>query len=163
MVKGSLWVGLDVGADETTVCGIDDSGAVVFELPVASKPAALHAVLKGERRRIRLIALESCSFGIALCRSLLKFGYPVAMFEARQASKFLAIRKNKTDKNDARGLADIARLGRGSVSEVRVKTPECQRIRSTLVTRQKLVQLRTAIEGNMRSLFRLNGGKLDSS
>jgi transposase len=85
------------------------------------------------------------------------------MFEARQASKFLAIRRNKTDKNDARGLADIARLGRGSVSEVRVKTPECQRLRSTLVTRQKLVQLRTAIEGNMRSLFRLNGGKLNSS
>jgi transposase len=98
-----------------------------------------------------------------LCRSLLKLGYSVAMFETRQASKFLAIRRNKTDKNDARGLADIARLGRGSVSEVRIKSPECQRLRSTLVTRQKLVQLRTAMEGNMRSLFRLNGGKLNSS
>jgi transposase len=87
----------------------------------------------------------------------------MAMFEARQASRFLAIRKNKTDRNDARGLADIARLGRGSVSEVRVKTPECQRLRSTLVTRQTLVQLRIAMEANMRSLFRLNGGRLKSS
>jgi transposase len=85
------------------------------------------------------------------------------VFEARQASKFLAIRQNKTDKNDARGLADIARLGRDSVSEVRVKSPECQRLRSTLVTRQKLVQLRTMVEGTMRSLFRLNGGKLKSA
>jgi len=163
MARTSLWVGLDVGADETTVCATDDRGAVVFELLVASSPAALHAVLKRDKRRINLIGLESCSFGIVLFRALLKLGYPVVMFEARQASKFLAIRKNKTDKNDARGLADIARLGRGSVSEVRVKTPECQRLRSTLVTRQKLVQLRTAIEGNMRSLFRLNGGKLNSS
>jgi transposase len=85
------------------------------------------------------------------------------MFEARQASKFLAIRRNKTDKNDARGLADIARLGRGSVSEVRVKSSECQRLRSMLVTRHKLVQLRTTIEGSIRSLFRLNGGKLKSA
>jgi transposase len=163
MTKKSLWVGLDVGADETTICATDDSGAVLFEIPVTTKPAALHAVLKKDKRRISLIGLESGSFGIVLYRSLLKLGYPLAMFEARQASKFLSIRKNKTDKNDARGLADIARLGRGSVSQVRVKAPECQRLRSTLVTRQKLVQLRTAIEANMRSLFRLNGGKLRSS
>ena len=163
MTGKSLWVGLDVGADETTVCAIDDRGDVVFELPVESKPTALHAALKCDQRWIRLIGVESCSFGIAICRSLLKFGYPVVMFEARQVSKFLSIRKNKTDKNDARGLADIARLGRGSVSEVRVKRPECQRLRSILVTRQKLVQLRTAMEGNMRSLFRLNGGRLPSS
>lgn len=163
MARTSLWVGLDVGADETAVCATDDSGAVVFEFPISSTPAALHAALKRDKRRIRLIGVESCSFGIRLCRSLSKFGYPVAMFETRQASKFLAIRKNKTDRNDARGLADIARLGRDSVSEVRVKRPECQRLRSTLVTRQKLVQLRTAIEANMRSLFRLNGGKLNSS
>jgi transposase len=162
MARKSLWVGLDVGADETAVCATDDNGAVVFELAIASKPAALNAVLKSEKRRIRLIGLESSSFGIGLYRSLLKLGYPMGMFEARQASKFLGIRKNKTDKNDARGLADIARLGRGSISEVRVKAPECQRLRSTLVTRQKLVQLRTAIEGHMRSLFRLNGGKLRS-
>jgi len=163
MTGKSLWVGLDVGADETTVCATDDSGTVLYEVPVATKPAALHAVLKGDKRRISLIGLESGSFAIVLYRSLLKLGYPLAMFEARQASKFLSIRKNKTDKNDARGLADIARLGRGSVSEVRVKAPECQRLRSTLVTRQKLVKTRTAIEANMRSLFRLYGGKLRSS
>lgn len=163
MAKTSLWVGLDVGADQTNVCATDDNGAVVFELPVATKPAALDAILKRDKRRIKRVALESGSFGIMLCRSLLQRGYPMTMFEARQASKFLSIRKNKTDKNDARGLADIARLARGSVAEVRVKTPECQRLRSLLVTRQKLVQLRGALEGNMRSLFRLNGGKLDSS
>lgn len=163
MARKSLWVGLDVGADETAVCATDDSGGVVFELPVSSRPAAIHGVLKSGKRRIRMIGLESSAFGLVLCRSLLKLGYPVAMFEARQASKFLSLRKNKTDKNDARGLADIARLGRGSVSEVRVKAPECQRLRSMLITRQKVIQVRTAIEGNMRSLFRLNGGKLKSS
>ena len=163
MARTSLWVGLDVGADEMAVCGTDDQGTVLFEHTIASKAAALHALLKAQKRRIKVISLESGSFGIALSRSLRKLRYPVVMFEARQASKFLAIRKNKTDRNDARGLADIARLGRDSVSEVRIKTPECQRLRSTLVTRQKLIQLRIAAEGTMRSLFRLNGGKLNSS
>jgi transposase len=163
MTRKSLWVGLDVGADEMTVCVTDDGGAALFERLVASNAAALHKLLRCEKRRIRLIGLESGSFGVVLSRNLRKLGYPVAMFDARQASKFLAIRRNKTDKNDARGLADIARLGRNSVSEVRVKTPEGQRLRSTLVTRHKLVQLRTTLEGTMRSLFRLNGGRLKSS
>lgn len=163
MAKASLWVGLDVGADKMTVCGTDDQGTVLFENLIGSKAGALHTLLKSEKRRIKLIGLESGSFGIVLSRSLRKLGYPVAMFDARQASKFLAIRKNKTDRNDARGLADIARLGRDSVSEVCVKTPECQRLRSTLVTRQRLIQLRITAEGAMRALFRLNGGKLGSS
>lgn len=163
MSRISLWVGLDVGADEMAVCGTDDQGLVLFEHVVPTQATALHALLKSEKRRIKLIGLESGSFGIVLARSLRKLGYPIAVFEARQASKFLAIRQNKTDKSDARGLADIARLGRDSVSVVHVKSPECQRLRSTLVTRQKLVQIRTTIEGSIRSLFRLNGGKLKSA
>ncbi len=163
MVRTPLWIGLDVSADETAVCATDNDGTVLLEVQVASKATAIHSVLKSDKRRVRLIGLESCSFSISLSRSLSKLGYPVAMFETRQSSKFLSIRRNKTDKNDARGLADIARLGRSSVSEVRVKALECQRLRSTLVTRQKLIQLRTAMEGSMRSLFRLHGGKLKSS
>ena len=163
MSRTCLWVGLDVGADEMTVCGTDDKGQVLFEHVIPTKATALHSLLRGKKRRIKLIGLESGSFGTALCRSLRKLGYRVAVFEARQASRFLAIRQNKTDKNDARGLADIARLGRDAVSEVRVKTLEGQRLRSMLATRQKLVQLRTMVEGTMRSLFRLNGGKLKSA
>jgi transposase len=162
MARKWLWVGLDVGADEMTVCVTDDEGATLIERSIESKAPALHELLRATKRRIRLIGLESGSFGVMLSRNLRKLGYPVAMFEARQASMFLAIRRNKTDKNDARGIADIARLGRDSVSEVMVKSPECQRLRSTLVTRQKLVQLRIMLEAMMRSLFRLNGGRLKS-
>lgn len=160
MARTSLWIGLDVGENEMAVCETDDQGNVTFESLLPVDVTALHTLLRPRKRRIRLIGLEAGSCGTALSRSLRKLGYPVAIFEARQASRFLAIRQNKTDKNDARGLADIARLGRDSVSEVRLKTPECQRLRSTLVTRQRLIQLRLALEGTIRSLFRLNGGKL---
>jgi transposase len=163
MAKESLWIGIDVGADAISWCATDDSGAVVHENSCATKAKALHEMLRPDKRRIKLIGLESGSFGILLTRKLRQLGYPVAVFEARQASKFLAIRRNKTDKNDARGMADIARVGRGTVSEVRVKSPECQRLRSTLIMRQKLVQVRVTIEGALRSLIRLNGGKLKRS
>jgi transposase len=163
MSRTGLWVGLDVGADSTMICATDDQGKVLFDRLLPTNASALHAILKPQKRRIRLIGLEAGSFGIQLTRSLRRLGYRVAMFDSRQASKFLAIRQNKTDKNDARGLADIARLGRQAVSEVRVKSPECQRLKSTLVTRQRLVRLRLATESSIRSLFRLNGGQLKSS
>jgi transposase len=163
MARTSLWVGLDVGADHMSVCGTDDQGAVLFEHSIPSNAVAFHALLKAQKRRIKIIGLESGSFGITLCRSLRRLGYPATIFEARQASKFLAIRRNKTDDNDARGLAEIGRLARNSVSEVHLKTTETQRIRSALATRRKLVQLRVALENTIRSLFRLNGGKLKSA
>jgi transposase len=163
MAKTSLWIGIDAGADDLSLCGTDDNGNVVFQHSCATKAAMVHNLLKRDKRRIQLIAIESGSSGTTLTRSLRKLGYPVAVFEARQASKFLAIRRNKTDKNDARGLADLARLGRATVSEVRVKSLECERMRSTLMMRQKLVQLRVTMEGALRSLVRLNGGRLKSS
>ena len=163
MVRRRIWIGLDVGADQTSVCGTDDEGTVLFEQCVPTQISVLHRLLKPDKRRINLIALESGSFGVPLARALVRLGYATAMFEAGQASKYLAIRKNKTDKNDARGLADIARLGRASVSQVRVRSLECQRLRSTLVTRERLVRTRVALEARMRSLLRLNGGRLKRS
>ena len=163
MTRKPVWIGLDVGADEMTVCAIDDQGEVLFEEALATEAKKLHLLIKPLKRRIVAIALESGPYGMHLTRTLRKLGYRVAMFDSRQASKFLAIRQNKTDTNDARGIADIARLGIGTVTEVRVKSVECQRLRSTLATRQKLLRLRVAAEGSLRSLFRLNGGKLKPS
>jgi transposase len=163
MAARTLWVGLDVGFDKMAVCATDALGAIVFEHLIPATAAAFDNLLRSEKRRIKLIGLESGSPAILLTRRLRKLGYRVAVFDTRQASKFLRIRRNKTDKNDARGLAEKARLGRGSVSEVRLKSPECQRLRSLLVTRQKLVTLRKTTEGSMRSLLRLNGGQLKSS
>ena len=163
MATRTLWVGLDVGADQMAVCGTDNQGTVVLEHLIPTSAAAFHDLVRTEKRRIRLIGLESCSAAIPLTRSLRKRGYRVAVFNSRQASKFLAIRQNKTDTNDARGLAEIARIGRASVSEVRVESPECQRLRSMLVSRQKLVTMRKTIEASVRSLLRLNGGRLKSS
>jgi transposase len=128
MSRKSLWVGLDIGADEMIACGTDDQGSVLFEHLLPTTAGALDVLLKKDKRPIKLIGLEAGSFGIVLTRALRKFSYRVVvLFNARQCSKFLAIRRNKTDKNDARGLADIARLGRASISEVRVSLSKSNR------------------------------------
>lgn len=160
MSRSRLWIGLDVGADTMACCVVDDDGKVVAEHSLPTCASALKAVLKPVRRRVNLIALETGSAGTHLARSLIQLGFPVSQFDARQTSKFLGISQNKTDKNDARGLAEIARIGHGVVSPVRLKSIENQKLRSLLVTRQKLVRLRIAIESMIRSLFRLNGGRL---
>ncbi len=159
MARARYWVGLDVGADTMTCCIIDDDGGVVSDYCLANNAADLRAILKPIRKKVSMVALESGSFGTHLTRSLVRLGFPVAQFDARKASKFLGIRQNKTDKNDARGIAEIARVGQGVVSAVRLKTLEAQNLRSILATRQKLVRVRVAVEGIIRSLIRLNGGK----
>src|SRR5690242_13258832 len=95
MARTSLWIGIDAGADEMSVCATDDAGVVMFQHCCVTKAKAVHEVLKRERRRIALIGVESGSSGTGLTRALRKLGYPVAVFEARQASKFLSIRRNK--------------------------------------------------------------------
>jgi transposase len=82
------------------------------------------------------------------------------MFEARKASRFLAIRRSKTDASDARGLADLARLGRSTVSQVHLKSLEFQELRSDLVLRHKLVQVRMAVEASVRSHLGLHGRRI---
>lgn len=163
MGRKPIWVGLDVGADEMAICAIDQQSQVLLEQTVPTNAKELHQLIKPFKRRIVLIALESGAYSIHLTRKLRDLGYAVAMFDCRQVSKFLAIRQNKTDRNDARGIAEIARLRGETMSEVRVKGLECQRLRSTLATRQQLLRIRMAAESSIRSLFRLNGGKLESS
>ena len=164
MDDAKLFVGLDVGADISAACLIDAQGVILAEDAVATSCAqvvefiACHAPTEGVA-----IGLEAGSMGILLARRLREAGYRVHLFGTRQASKFLKIRQNKTDTNDARGIADIVRLGRGVVAEVHLKSAACQHLRSQLVLRQKLVSHRVAGESAINSVFRLNGGRLRKS
>lgn len=77
--------------------------------------------------------------------------FPIALFESRKASKFLAVRRSKTDASDARGLADLARIGRQTVSQVYIKSLECEHLRGRLAMRQRLLKMRVAGELALRS------------
>jgi len=103
------------------------------------------------------MALEA-GVATALFRDLRKASLPVSALETFKVSKYLRIRRNKTDRNDALGLAEMAKLQLPSVSKVHLKTLATQQLRSKLMLRQKLIKHRVASENMLRSLIRLNGG-----
>lgn len=160
METGAVWMGLDLGLRRTSVCVVDDKGETLYEQECDSDlPALKSAISSFPAERIGMIAVEA-GVGIGLVRKLRTAGFPVAMFEARKASKFLAVRRSKTDASDAKGLADLARLGRKTISQVYLKSPECQQLRGQLGLRKKLVLLRVAVEGVVRSKLALHGRQL---
>lgn len=163
MAKTHFWVGLDVGVDITACCVVDDNGGVAFEQKIPTSAVAIKTFLRPCRRRVSLIGVEAGNSSIHLARSLIRLGFAVSVFDTRQVSKYLKIRQNKTDRNDARGLAEIARTGHSVVSQIYLRTSEIQHLRSTLVMRQRLVRMRVGGEGAIRSLIRLHGGKLKAA
>jgi transposase len=155
--EDKVWVGLDLGLARTSVCVVDSHGVPLHEQECETKLGALKAVLAPfPAERIALIAVEAGS-QTHIVRKLRSAGLPVVMFDARKASKFLAVRRNKTDAGDARGLADLARVGRNTVSHVHLKTRECEQLRGLLVMRKRLVMMRVAAENVLRSRLALYG------
>jgi transposase len=157
MSDARIWIGLDLGLRRTRISVVDAIGAELLNEECDTKLSALkNALAAFPLEQIGLIAAEAGN-DVHIVRKLRQNGFPVAIFEARQASKFLAIRRNKTDAGDARGLADLARLGRHSVSQVYLKSPECQQLRGTLVMRRRLVMMRVAADASLRSRLGSHG------
>jgi transposase len=155
-----FWAGIDLGLRESRLCVVDAEGLPVFEQSCETSAQSIYDLLSEiGTDRIGLIATEAGS-DTYVVRKLKGMGLPVALFECRKASRFLAVRRNKTDASDARGLADLARLGRHTVSQVYLKSLDCQQLRSQLVMRHRLVRLRVAAEGALRSRLALHGRSL---
>jgi transposase len=149
------YVGLDVSMEETKVCVLDDAGVVVFEGSVASRPAALAKLLNAKAPHAERIALETGSLSSWLWHELKAAGFPVVCLDARHAKAALSMRINKTDRNDARGLAELIRMG--WYREAKVKSMESRQIRALLAARSKLVDLRGDLENQMRGLLKSLG------
>lgn len=146
-----VWVGLDLGEQQINVCVLSEAGEPLLEQACSCVASDVEATLLAfPSTTIGLIAVEAGT-NTHLIRTLRSRGYPVAIFEARKASKFLAIRRSKTDASDAHGLADLARLGRNTVSQVHLKTVELEHLRAELGLRHKLIKMRVAVEASLRS------------
>jgi transposase len=88
-------------------------------------------------------------------------GFRVVVLDALQVHRVLSVKRNKTDTNDARGIAEITRSGREYLSEVYVKSTLCYEIRAHLILRGRLVRQRVANEETIRGLLRLYGGRVE--
>ena len=110
--------GLDVSVKETSICIVDDAGKIVREVKVASEPEALLAVLKNLAYHFKRIGLEAGPLSQWLFSALAEAGLPVICVETRHMQAVLKAQINKTDRNDARAIAQMMRAGlyRASIS-----------------------------------------------
>lgn len=152
------YVGLDISDKTTAICIVDAVGTIVKEGFVPSEPDDLAKFLDDSGYRVRLIGLEASGIAIWLCRELLARGFEVVCVETHRSSAFLAAQKMKTDKNDARGLAQMMRCG--LYRAVHIKSDESQRIKMLINNRRFLVEQRVDIENQIRGSLKVFGLKV---
>lgn len=145
------YVGLDVSQKETSICVVDGGGKVVYEGRAASEPGALAKVIAKHAPHAERIGFESGMMSSWLWHELRHVGLPVVCVEARHAHAVLSARMNKSDENDARGLAELIRVG--WFKEVRIKSKDSQAVRTLLAARSRLVMVRKDIQNHVRSML----------
>ena len=105
------FAGLDVSVKETSVCIVDETGRIVREVKVASEPEALLAVLINPAYHFTRIGLEAGSLSQWLFSAVAEAELPAVCVETRHMQAVLKAQINKTDRNDARGIAQMMRVG----------------------------------------------------
>ena len=149
------YVGLDVSQDLTTICVIDDAGTRVWRGTCASDPDAIAAAVRAHAPAAVRIGLETGLLSNFLTRTLRQRQLPVVCLDARHAKAALRVQINKTDANDAFGLAQVVRTG--WFREVAVKSMDAQTLRMLLVARAQLVWQRQTLANTIRGLLKTFG------
>jgi transposase len=152
------FAGLDVSLEETAICVVDETGEIMKEARVASEPEALDALLSALDLPLERLGLEACSLTAWLHGELKAGGWPAICIESRQAKAAMSAMPNKTDRNDARAIAQIMRTG--WFRAVHVKTSTCRSWRSLLVARRTVLNEMRSIENVVRAILRETGVKL---
>ena len=152
------FAGLDVSLEETAICIVDEAGEIVREARVASEPDALVMFFDALGMTMERVGLEACSLTAWLHQGLSEARIPVVCIEARQAKAAMGAMPNKTDRNDARGIAQIMRTG--WYRPVHVKSPSCRSWRALLTARRMVLNKRRDVENGVRALLREAGLKV---
>jgi transposase len=137
---------------------VDETGKIIREVKVASEPDALLAVLTNPAYRFRRIGLEAGPLSQWLFSALVEAGLPVICVETRHMRAALRAQINKTDRNDARGIAQMMRAG--LYRPVHVKTLRSQKLRMLLTHRKLLQSKAIAVENDLRATLRNFGLKV---
>lgn len=150
------YVGLDVSQKQTWICVVDDKGEVVAQGSAFTRAEDIHGWLGNriDREYIVRIGLEAGNMSSWLYSGLTKLGMTVVCLEAFQAHRFLSVQRNKTDKNDARGLAQLTRMGEGFLKLVTVRSQSNQEVRALIAMREHLVHQKIDLENHISGILK---------
>ena len=154
----TYYAGLDVSLRTVNICVIDDQGEHVDETKLASDVQDIVAYLDDLNIEIKRVGLEAGTLTQYLTYGLQAAGFEVVCMEARQVKAALSAMRNKTDKHDARGIAQVLRSG--WYSKVHVKSLQSHHIRMLLTSRRAVLGKCVDLENEVRGLFKVFGIKL---
>ena len=146
------YVGLDVSLKQTAVCVVDQTGKIKREGMVVSDPDAIAQFIAAHAPHVARVGLETGATSTWLWTELNKRGLPVICIDARHAKAALKMQINKSDRNDAAGIARIMQCG--WYKEVRVKDLDSHAIRALLGSRALLVAMKRDLENQIRGLLK---------
>jgi transposase len=152
------YAGLDVSLKETSLCIVDGAGKIIGEMKVASEPEALVGCFSSLTIKIVRIGLEAGPLSQWLHAALTQAGYEVVLLETRHVKAALSAMTVKTDRRDARGIAQLLRMG--WYRPVHCKTLPSQEVRAILTARKTLLGKLLDIELSMRGILRGFGLKV---
>jgi len=146
------YVGLDVSLKQTSICVVNQTGLIVHEGVVESDPEMISAFVRLKAPGAVRIGLETGPTATWLWTELKRFGLPVVCIDARHAKAVLKMQINKSDRNDAAGIARIMQTG--WFKEVRVKDLDSHSVRALLASRALLVKIKRDLENQVRGLLK---------
>lgn len=152
MTARNLFTALDVSLEKTAICVVDSEGLIHKECTAPSDPAAILDVLGEDLANVVRIGLEAGPMSEWIARGLEAHGVVVVLMETRQVRAALSAMVVKTDRKDARGMAQLLRTG--WFRPVHVKTMEARELRTMLSARATLVARLRDIENSTRGLLR---------
>ncbi len=152
------YAGIDVSLEYSSVCVVDGSGKIVREAKVASEPEALIIWFGSLGLGLERIGLEAGPLSQWLFAAMKQGGLAVELLETRHVRDAFKAMPVKSDRNDARGIAQLMRLG--WFRPVHCKSMDAQEVRAVLTAR-KLVQTKLLdVENSLRGILRGFGLKV---
>src|SRR6202048_2583613 len=149
------FVGLDVSQKMTVICVVDDAGRRLWRGQCPTVPEQINAAVRRNAGDDARIGIETGPMTPWLVHELRDRGLDVTCLDARHARAALKMQINKTDQNDAEGLAPLLRTG--WYRSVHVKSFDSHRARALLGARAQLVGMTTRLSNHIRGVLKIFG------
>ena len=146
------YAGIDVSLESASICVVDANGRIVREVKVASEPEALIAWFRMLQVTPTRIGLEAGPLSQWLYAGMREAGLPVELLETRHVRDAFKAMPVKTDRTDARGIAQLMRLG--WFRSVHCKSLPAQELRAILTARKLMQSKRHDLEMSLRGILR---------
>lgn len=153
-----FFVGIDVSLRSCALCIVDGKGTVLLERELPCEVSDIAECLGTFPQPIERVGFEAGTLSQHLFFGLTAEGFDVVCMEARQVNAALSAMRNKTDKNDARGIAQVLRTG--WFSPVHMKSREAHGVRALLSTRKALLKKTMDLANEVRGLLKIFGVRL---